>query len=458
MATSERTGIADFYERDVLPVLVQRLDQAFPEFAWRRDPRGWHATNQEFTHSTLGVRADRVICHGDARRGFLIHGQGPVLWTTYANGGHPARGREFVEAVRNLAERAGVEIERLDRPPTPGERKANLLHDAFELCQRELTSDRGEPARGYLCRRGIPQEDIEQTGLGVMPVRERLRLELISAGHSNTDIVASGILADTRWPGRIVGAWRDERSRVVTLWARTTNDHDADRYLYLRGARRAGAIPYGLSDLLSGGARGDLEPLVLVEGVLDVHILRTHDRDAVVAALGGTAVSSRLFEHLTDIGVERVVLALDNDPAGRAATAGHIDQAVRASSSPEVWVVDPDLLGTAKDPGELVRVGGSGAWRRASAAPVCAVTWRALDLSSSPVTREGELGRRAALAQAGVWLGGLPTRLAIEQVEALEVVAESLGYDADAVRRAFYARHWRRESVPESSRASGLER
>src|SRR5882757_1593338 len=67
MATTERTGIADFYERDVLPALVQRRDQAFPEFAWQRDLRGWHATNQEFTHTTLGVRADRVICHGVAR-------------------------------------------------------------------------------------------------------------------------------------------------------------------------------------------------------------------------------------------------------------------------------------------------------------------------------------------------------------------------------------------------------
>ena len=144
MATTERTGIADLYERDVLPALMQRLDQAFPEFAWQRDPRGWHATNQEFTHTTLGVRADRVICHGDAPRGFLVHGQGPVLWTTYVNHGHPARGREFVEAVRNLAARAGVEIERLDRLPTASERKANLLQDAFDLCQRELASDHGE--------------------------------------------------------------------------------------------------------------------------------------------------------------------------------------------------------------------------------------------------------------------------------------------------------------------------
>ncbi len=84
MATTERPGIADFYEHEVLPALTERLDQAFPEFGWTRDPRGWHATNHDFTHQQLGVRADRVVCHGPAPRGFLIHGDGPVLWTTYA--------------------------------------------------------------------------------------------------------------------------------------------------------------------------------------------------------------------------------------------------------------------------------------------------------------------------------------------------------------------------------------
>jgi hypothetical protein len=42
--------------------LVERLDQAFPAFAWIRDARGGHATNHDFTHATLGVRADRVVC------------------------------------------------------------------------------------------------------------------------------------------------------------------------------------------------------------------------------------------------------------------------------------------------------------------------------------------------------------------------------------------------------------
>lgn len=64
----ERVRVVDFYKEIVLPALSERLDKAFPEFGWRRDPRGWVATNQQHTHDRLGVRADRVVAHDP--RGF----------------------------------------------------------------------------------------------------------------------------------------------------------------------------------------------------------------------------------------------------------------------------------------------------------------------------------------------------------------------------------------------------
>ena len=54
MAVDERRPrVIDFYEEVVQPALMARLDQAFPEFGWRRDARGWVATNQEHTHVRL---------------------------------------------------------------------------------------------------------------------------------------------------------------------------------------------------------------------------------------------------------------------------------------------------------------------------------------------------------------------------------------------------------------------
>jgi DNA primase catalytic core, N-terminal domain len=245
--TSDRPSAADFYERDVLPALASRLDEAFPEFGWRRDGRGWHATNPAFTHATLGVRADRVVCHGAAPRGFLIHGEGPILWTTYVNQGRAARGRDFVDAVRAIATRAGIDSWTLDRPPTPAERRARLLEHALAAAQRELLGERGDTARTYLEHRGIPPEHTTETGLGVMPDPDRLRIALTSKGYTEADIDASQLLADSRWPSRVVGAWRDPHDRIVTLWARSIDRDDKTRYLYLRGTPRGAGIPYGLS-------------------------------------------------------------------------------------------------------------------------------------------------------------------------------------------------------------------
>jgi hypothetical protein len=47
--------------------------------------------------------------------------------------------------------------------------------------------------------------------------------------------------------------------------------------------------------------------------------------------------------------------------------------------------------------------------------------------------------------RASAWLGALHGRHSIEQTSALDAVAETLGYERDAVHRTFRARHWRNE-------------
>src|SRR5918994_3117932 len=125
-----RESIVDFYTDVVLPALAERLDAAFPEFGWRRDARGWVATNEEMTHRVLGVRAARVVAHGPAPRGFLVHGADATLWTAYLNSGVVPRGAAFASIVRQIAARAGVDTSPIDQP-RPRDRRVDLLHDFF---------------------------------------------------------------------------------------------------------------------------------------------------------------------------------------------------------------------------------------------------------------------------------------------------------------------------------------
>jgi DNA primase len=440
MAETNGEGrIVDYYTDVVLPALAERLDAAFPEFGWRRDARGWVATNEEMTHRVLGVRAERVVAHGPAPRGFLIHGADPVLWTAYLNGGQVPRGADFARTVETLAERAGVDTAPLERRQ-PRDRKAELLEHFFELAKRGLAGEQGAPARVYLESRGFPSGSAAEWALGVVP--SDTPDELRRAGFTTEEIESSGLVADRRWSGRICGAWRSERGAIRTFWARAI-DESGDRdskYLYLRGARRTGLPPYGLSDVLRVpmGERGDL---VIVEGLLDVHHMRARGV-ANVVALGGTGAESATFERLAGLGFERVTLCLDRDGPGRVAAARAVDRAVRATTSPTLLVLDPWHLAPAKDPDAFVRERGVDAWLEVLGKRECAIGWRARDFLLGVTPQSLPLARRDALARAGAWLGSLPARYALEQEDAVRAVAERCGYSSDAVQRAFRARFW----------------
>jgi hypothetical protein len=339
MGPQSHVSVVDYYTDIVLPALAERLDAAFPEFGWRRDARGWIATNEETTHRVLGVRAERVVAHGPAPRGFLVHGGEATLWTAYVSGGGTPHGAEFVRVVTDLAARAGVDTAPMERA-APRDRRAGLLED--------------------------------------------------------------GVAAETR-------------------------------YLYLRGTSRTNLPPYGLAR--------SVRELVLVEGFFDYHQLLAREVKNV-AALGGTSTSPHLFERLSQRGVHEVTLCLDNDEAGRKATARAVEHASRAATSPDIYVVCPEGAGT-KDPDALVRSDGIDAWRKLLTRRECGIVWRAKEIVMGLAFEAPSSDRRAALRRAGSWLGTLPPRLALEQEDAVGVVAKLCGYSPEATQRAFRARFFR---------------
>ena len=442
MASSQwaQQRIGDFYVDSVLPALAARLDEAFPEFGWKQDARGWVATNEEMTHRVLGVRADRVVAHGSAPAGFLIHGGSSTLWTAYLNGGVVPRGETFREVVAELAARAGVDLAPAERS-SPRDRGTDLLEDFYALCQAELRGGAGDAARSYLGGRGFPPSVIEDIDLGVVPNELRTKGALQTAGYSELEIAQSGVIADGRWPGRLCGAWRDESGRIGTFWARSLRDSDSSvRYLYLRGASRSDLPPYGMSEVV-GLPRAERRELLLVEGLIDVHRLRA-DGFLNVAAVGGARVSSQTMEQLGRLGVESVVLAFDNDGPGREGLSSAIDAGTKTRGAPSLRVLEPKLLGETKDPDAFVSEHGISEFRALLGKADCAIHWRARELVGHVVPGDDGSVRRAALARAGTWLGTLSPRYALEQEDAVRSVASQCGYSTAAVERAFRARYW----------------
>jgi DNA primase len=444
MAASQtaRQRIGDYYVDTVLPALAARLDTAFPEFGWKRDARGWVATNQEMTHRVLGVRAERVVAHGSAPPGFLVHGGDSTLWTSYLNGGVVPRGETFRAVVDELAARAGVGIEPIERVQRR-DREGDLLGDFFVLCKAELESSEGAAARSYLERRGLPASALADVDLGLVPNEIVTKNALQAAGYSELEIAHSSLLADGRWPGRLCGAWRDEHGRIGTFWARSLRDSDSStRYLYLSGATRSHVPPYGISDVLPLPANERAE-VVLVEGLLDVHHLRAKGFTNI-AAIGGARAQSAVGPQLQRLGFDSVVLAFDNDSPGREGAARAVEEMSLTRTGPAVRVLEPRNLRDAKDPDAFVREHGIEAFRSEVARAECGITWRALDLTDGVSDLDPAPIRRAALARAGAWLGALPPRHSLEQEDAIRRVADRSGYSAAAVERAFRARFWER--------------
>ena len=363
MASSQwaQQRIGDFYVDSVLPALAARLDEAFPEFGWKQDARGWVATNEEMTHRVLGVRADRVVAHGSAPPGFLVHGGSSTLWTAYLNGGVVPRGETFREVVAELAARAGVDLAPAERS-SPRDRRTDLLEDFYALCQAELRGGAGYAGRSYLEGRGFPADAIENIDLGVVPNELSTKAALERLGYSELEIAQSGVIADGRWPGRVCGAWRNERGGIGTFWARSLGDSDRSaRYLYLRGASRSDLPPYGLYDVLRLPS-ADRREILLVEGLIDVHQLRAQGL-AAVAAMGGARLQPAGVARLPRLGIESVVLAFDNDAAGRDGLSHAVDHISRAHVGPGIRVIEPRQLGDSKDPDAFVRERGLEAFR-----------------------------------------------------------------------------------------------
>jgi DNA primase len=406
------------------------------------------------THRVLGVRAERVVAHGPAPRGFLVHGSDATLWTAYLNGGVIPRSDAFAAVVREIAARAGVDTAPVDRPE-PRDRVGELLGTFFELCRSELRGQSGAAAREYLGRRGFSEEVIDHVGLGVIPDELFTKSALEAAGYSELEVAQSGVLADGRWPGRLCGAWRDERGRIGTLWARALRDSDSStRYLYLRGRSRTVLPPYGLSEILRLPPPERRE-VVLVEGLIDVHKLRSLDFFNV-AAVGSARAQAGALIRLRRLGVESVVLAFDNDTPGREGASRAVEAVTRSAHAPDLRVLEPALLGGAKDPDAFVQESGIARFRALVDESDCAVTWRARELVRD-VDPDADLrDRRGALARAGEWLGTLPARYALEQEDAIHHVADQCGYSRAAVARAFRSRYWARERHGAPERGRGL--
>ncbi len=171
---------------------------------------------------------------------------------------------------------------------------------------------------------------------------------------------------------RLAIPYRDRFGRITGLLKRSTapkgetittfdgKTHDNVRWDSTKGLSK--------HDLFGLHAAKGQETLVIVEGYPDAMYFRAAGMDNIVA-IGQGNIGTSHIEGLVHQGVKRVIMAFDNDPAkpdgsrpGTENTRTAIDQILKGSAI-DVFVIDPVLYGTHKDPDEFVRANGLDAFR-----------------------------------------------------------------------------------------------
>ena len=240
-------------------------------------------------------------------------------------------GWDFAEALRYLADRAGVQL----RSYTPeqeaqrdeNERLRDLLEDAVTFFRHHLLkTEAGAKALQYLQDRGLTTETIETWGLGYAPDSYEFGLRhFTERGYAVSDMLAAGMVTEResggvydRFRNRVTFAIRDERGRMTGFGARTLDKDGIPKYLNSPQTDLfdKGSTLYGM-DQAARSIRQE-EQAVVVEGYMDVIALHQAGFTNAVSPMG-TALTERQLQ-LLKRRTTKMVLALDADAAGNRAT------------------------------------------------------------------------------------------------------------------------------------------
>ena len=265
----------------------------------------------------------------------------------------------FVEAVKYLADRAGVELPEMEYSKEAKE-KADLKASILEINKLaakyfyvQLKSERGNAAYTYLKDRQLSDKTITAFGLGYSnKFSDDLYKYLRSKGYSEELIRQAGLIStderhgvyDKFW-NRVMFPIMDVNSRVIGFGGRVMGDakpkylnspetpvFDKSRNLYGLNRARTSRKPYFL----------------LCEGYMDVIALHQAGFTNAVASLG-TALTPG-HASLIRRYVQEVYLTYDSDDAGTRAALRAVPILREAGISAKVIRMDPY-----KDPDEFIK-------------------------------------------------------------------------------------------------------
>ena len=272
---------------------------------------------------------------------------------------------DFVEAVKMLAEKAGIAI-----PETNGHARTDnaearqLIYkinaEAGRFFYDQLSTPQGTIAREYIIKRGLLQNTVNKFGVGYSPEGNHLLANLRNSGYTDEQIISSGMAVKNdsgniydRFRNRLMFPIIDVRKNIIGFGGRVMDD-SMPKYL-----NSPETLAFSKSHNLFGlnFAKATKEDyFILVEGYMDVISLHQNGITSAIATLGTalTPEQARIVKRMKS----EVIIAYDSDNAGQNATKRAIEML-----ADEGLIVRVLTMTGSKDPDEYIKTNGAGAFR-----------------------------------------------------------------------------------------------
>ena len=268
---------------------------------------------------------------------------------------------DFGEALRILAQRTGVALDKKsepktkerDRPYQANEAAAQFFHESL------LHSPDGKKARDYVASRGISLKTATDFHLGYSPNKwEALKQHLLDKGYTEAELSAAGLVIEgeeggthDRFRHRLMFPICDIRGRVTGFGARALDD-SLPKYTNSPQTPifdKSGSL-YGIN--LAKQAVRKQNMAVIVEGYTDTITAHQNGFSNVVASMG-TAITEKKVNIIKRLARNvSLVLALDADEAGEEAMLRGVGY--ENTLDAEVKVI---IIPEGKDPDDVIKEG-----------------------------------------------------------------------------------------------------
>ncbi len=272
-------------------------------------------------------------------------------------------GISFIDALRNLAPKAGVTLKKQD-PKLTSQR--NRLLDVVEVSRKYyhqilLQGDKAKSAREYLAKRGLAEETIEEWQIGYSPDSWDDLINLLkNKGFNDKEIFQAGMSVNkegtsrfyNRFRGRIMFPINDVNGNTAAFSARVSPEKEAEEKMgkYINSPQTMiydkSRILFGLDKAKREIKNNDLA--IIAEGQMDVITAHQHGYKNIVAS-SGTALTTEQVVLLKRYS-NNIALAFDMDKAGEMAAERGIREAMSAEMNAKVIEVPEG-----KDPDECIK-------------------------------------------------------------------------------------------------------